>query len=115
MGMAHPNDKAFYVLRKTPHGVGGQVVLHVTDIFKAGYVCFDDTNRGHMIKGEIIEQNDRTFTFMDKNQDLWIFEIVTIELFCEEVYRYVCGGVEIMKFCNTTEDLWEYYRKEFPL
>ena len=115
MNTKQPNDKALYILRKSPHGNDGQVVLHVTDTFKKGYLCFDDTNRGHMIKGEIIRQDKKTFLFRDVNGDLWEFEIVSIELFKEEAYRYVYNGVSIAQLCNTTEDLWEYYRKEFPM
>lgn len=43
-----PNEKALYLIKTSPYG-GEQVVLHVTDKFKEGYLCFDDTDRGHMI------------------------------------------------------------------
>lgn len=112
--MQHPNDKALYIIRKSPHGEG-QVVLHVTDTFKEGHVCFDDTNRGHMIRGEMLEQKEEMFTFRDKYGDIWEFEIVTIEKFDEEIYQYVYNGESILEICNTTEDLWKYYRKTFPM
>ena len=110
-----PNDKALYVIRKSPYGDGGQLVLHVTDTFKEGYICFDDTNRGHMIKGEITEQDESAFTMIDKNGDAWIFEIVTIEMFREDIYQCAYNGKNIAKLCTTTNDLGEYFRKEFPI
>lgn len=112
--MKHPNDKAVYVIRRSPYGEG-QVVLHVTDTFRAGYLCYDDTNRGHMLRGEIIASDDDTFTFLRDDGDEWMFEIVTIEKFNQEVHHYVYNGKAISELCNSTEDLWEYYRKEFPL
>lgn len=112
--MKHPNNKALYVTRKSPYGEG-QVVLHVTDTFKEGYLCFDDTNRGHMLKGEIIASDDDSFTFFRQPNEEWVFEIVTIEKFKENVYRCVYNGKEIAEVCDTTEDLWEHFRQLFPL
>lgn len=112
--MKHPNNKALYIKKESPYG-GGQIVLHVTDTFKEGYVCFDDTSRGHMIQGEIVEEDDETFTFVDKHGEKWVFEIVTLEKFKDYVYRCAYNGNEIAKLCNTTEELWDYFRKQFPL
>jgi len=112
--MKHPNDKALYIKTESPHG-SGQIVLHVTDTFKEGYVCFDDTNRGHMIQGKIVAEDDETFTFIDKHDEKWVFEIVTIEKFKGGMHRHVFNGEEIAKECDTTEELWEYFRKLFPL
>ena len=112
--MKHPNEKALYIIRKSPHD-DGQVVLHVTDTFKEGYVCFYDTNRGHMIKGIITFQEDKTFTIRDKHNEEWIFEIVTIDMYKENIYRYVFEGKSILETCHTTEELWEYFRKLFPI
>lgn len=109
-----PNNKALYIIRKSPYG-DRILALHVTDTFREGYICFDDTNRGHMIKGKITEKDETTFTMIDRNEDIWIFEMVTIEMFQEEAYQYVYNGKNIAKLCATTDDLWEYYRKEFPM
>ena len=111
--MKHPNDKAIYVIRKSPYGEG-QVVLEVTDLFREGYLCFFDTNRGHMFQGEIISNEDETFTFRDKHDEEWVFEIVTIEKFKDNVYRCVCDGKHISECCNTTEELWGYFGELFP-
>lgn len=110
-----PNPQALYVMRKSPYGDGKQLVLHVTDSFEEGYICFDDTNRGHMIEAKNVETKERSFSFIDTQDRLWEFEEVTIEEFENSLYQYVWNGQEIAKLCATTEDLWEYYRKEFPI
>lgn len=58
-----PNKDAVYILEKSPYGNGEQIVLYVTDEFRRGYICFDDTNRGHMIKGNIIDIGIDFFLF----------------------------------------------------
>lgn len=113
--MKQPNNQALYLLKRSPYGNGGQLVLHVTDKFKEGYVCFDDTNRGHKVEGQIVETKTNSFIFNDNNSREWEFEEVTIEMFREGLFRFACNGEEIAELCKTTEDLWEYYRKQFPL
>lgn len=108
-----PDEKALYRIKTSPYG-GEQVVLHVTDKFKKGYLCFDDTDRGHMIQGEITECGENLFSFVDVNKNLWEFEEVTIEMFRERVYRFVVNGEEIAEKCKTTEELWEYYERCYP-
>lgn len=108
--MKHPNDKAIYVVRESPYGKG-QIVMEVTDSFREGYLCFFDTNRGHMFEGKIISNEEETFTFRHKNGEKWVFEIVTIEKFKESVHRCVSGGKNILEQCNTTEELWGYFEK----
>ena len=110
-----PNKEALYVMRQSPYGSGKQLILHVTDDFKEGYICFDDTNRGHMIEAKNVETKEHSFSFVDTQDRLWEFEEVTIEEFANNLCQYVGNGQEIAKFCATTEDLWEYYRKEFPI
>ena len=110
-----PNKDAVYLLEKSPYGNGEQIVLYVTDEFRKGYICFDDTNRGHMIKGKIVEVGADFFTFIDLDEMEWKFKEVSIVSFKEGLYRFVCGGEEISRRCNTTEELWEYFRMQFPI
>lgn len=110
-----PNKEAVYLLEKSPYGNGEQIVLHVTDEFKKGYICFDDTNRGHMIRGNIVEKCEDSFSFLDENEMEWKFKEVSIENFKSGLYSLIIGGNEISKLCNTTEALWEYFRNEFPM
>ncbi|MBR6537377.1 MAG: hypothetical protein IKT67_09275 [Lachnospiraceae bacterium] len=98
-----PNEKALYLIKTSPYG-GAQVVLHVTDKFKEGYLCFDDTDRGHMIQGEIKEYGETAFPFVDIKKNLWEFEEVMIDMFRERVYRFVANGEEIAESCNTTDE-----------
>ena len=110
-----PNKNALYEIKKSPYGDGKQVVLHVTDMFRNGYLCFDDTNRGHSIQGTIISVRENGFSFVDLKNCEWEFEEVTIEYFRTDLYKYVLNGDNIAKSCSSTEDLWNYYRKEYPI
>ena len=102
-------------MKESPYGNDKQLALHVTDDFREGYICFDDTNRGHMIEVEIIETREHSFSFADKQGRLWKFEEVTIEEFKSNLYKYVENGQMIANICGTTEELWEYYRDTFSV
>lgn len=112
---SQPNENALYVVKKSPYGNVEQLVLHVTDKFREGYLCFDDTNRGHMLQGEITAWNEQAFSFADKEKRLWEFEEVTIEEFKSKLCLLVSNGDEIAKKCATTKDLWKYYNELFPV
>lgn len=110
-----PNEKALYVIDKGPYASGYQLCLHVTTTFREGYLCFDDTNRGHMFKGEITKEYKNAFEFTDERGNLWVFREVTIQEFRHKLHNAAYNGEAIAKLCTTTEDLWEYYRKAFPI
>ncbi len=115
METKQPNKDAVYLLEKSPYGNGEQIVLYVTDEFREGYICFDDTNRGHMIRGKIVEKGADSFTFFDENKNEWKFREISIESFKAGVYSLVYGGEEISRRCDTTEALWKYFRRQFPM
>lgn len=109
-----PNIKALYIIDKGPHG-SDQLCLHLTLTHKNGYLCFHDTDRGHMLKGEIVEEFENGFKFIDRNDREWQFREVTIQEFRHKIQRNVYNGEHIANLCTTTADLWEYYRKAFPV
>ena len=109
-----PNEKALYIIDEFPYGKD-VLCLHVTDTFENGYLCFDDTERGHMIQGIIREKHLNGFEFEDRSGNVWIFREVTIQEFRHHISKTVYNGEAIAKLCTTTEDLWEYYRKKFPI
>lgn len=108
-----PNEKALYIIDKSPYG-RNQLCLYVTDTFRDGYLCFDGLDRGHMISGFIKEKYENGFEFEDKEGRPWTFREVTIQEYRHHIYKHVYNGAAIAKLCTTTEDLWEYYRKEYP-
>lgn len=112
--MRHPNPKALYIVDKGPYGED-QLCLHVTDKFREGYLCFDDTDRGHMIRGTIKKRYNNGFLFEDLAERQWIFREVTIQEYRHQISKHVTNGKAIAKLCTTTEDLWEYYRRTFPI
>ena len=76
---------------------------------------FDDSNRGHEIPGKVTAEDENGFAFMSagyKPGD-WRFDLLTIEKFRRKVFKIVEGGGVIAANIKTTEDLHEWYRKEF--
>lgn len=115
-----PNLSALYVILKSPHtrgNHGSQLALHVQLREDNGrdILCFYDTDRGHMKPGDMVEIRDNGFTFVDHNGGTWEFREVTIQEFRHRLAKHVGNGEEIAKTIKTTEDLWEWYRKTFPI
>ncbi len=113
-----PNLKALYVIFRSPHrpeGNGTQLALHVQIWKNPERLCFYDTNRGHMIEGNMDEVYDHSFTFKDRHGEIWELREVTMEEFRDRLARHVGNGEEIAKALETTENLWEWYRKTFPI
>ena len=109
-----PNKNALYVIKEFPYGKN-QLVLHVRNDFQEGYLCFYDTERGHMIEGKLEQCVADGFSFIDKRERKWEFKEVSIDEFRENLCDKIVNGKEIADLCRSTEELWQYYRKEFPI
>ena len=117
-----PNEKALYCIIKSPStkkAFGTQLALHVQlwegENGEPDTLCFYDTDRGHMIPGELKEIQDNAFTFEASRGGTWKLREVTIQEFRHRLAKTVINGVEIAKTIKSTEDLWEWYRKKFPI
>ena len=81
---------------------------------KDGRLCFFDTDRGHMIPGEVVKDGEDAFTFRSTGFEPgeWEFKALTIE----DVRRgvvWIENGDVIARTIRTTDDLQEWYRKTF--
>lgn len=85
-------------------------------------LAFSDTGRGHMIVGKMTEDKDGTITlvrtFRDEDgkptsEDTFIFKLCTLDDYRRTYYKLAGGGKEIAETCTSTEDLWEYYYRNF--
>ena len=117
-----PNDKALYVVVRSPHTgnrMGTQLALHVQLWVETGEqpetLCFYDTSRGHMIPGKVIGVEDHSIRFQDKNEQIWELREVTIQEFRHRLAKTVANGEAIAQTIKTTAELWEWYRKKFPI
>ena len=119
-----PNDKALYVILKspiTPKGEGVQLALHVqlqpaTREGSKECLCFYDTERGHMINGAMEKTEEHSFTFRDSWRDeAWEFREVTIQEYRHRLAEHVASGKAIAAALKTTENLWEWYRQNYPI
>ncbi len=72
-------------------------------------------DREHMIKGEVLREMEDGFTFRSDGYDPgeWTFKELTILDFKRKYFKIIVGGEEIAHTIKTTEDLHEWYRKEF--
>lgn len=117
-----PNNKALYVILKSPitgERQGTQLALHVQILAKTNEhpetLCFYDTNRGHMIEGKVVGVEDHAIRFQDTKERIWELREVTIQEFRHRLAKHVGNGDAIAQTIKTTEDLWEWYRKKFPI
>lgn len=81
---------------------------------KNGQLRYFDTNRGHMIAGEVIKDGEDTFTFRSDGFEPgdWKFKALTIEDVRRGVVMIENGDI-IAQTIRTTDDLQEWYRKTF--
>ena len=120
--MKHPNKEALYVILRSPNHKGSdgkQLVLHVQiwpgDESCKETLCFYDTNRGHMIRGERITETENSFVFLDYSNEEWEMQEVTLEAFRNNLAHFVVGGKDIAQQVKSTEELWLWYRENFAI
>lgn len=72
-------------------------------------------DRGHTVPGEVLQEIENGFTFRSDgyNPGEWTFKELTMKDFKRKYFKLVVGGEEIALTIKTTEDLREWYRKEF--
>lgn len=109
------NRRAVYVFRlpdeKEFTGVALDVHMH------NGNLRFFDTNRGHKIEGKVTAETEDGFTFTSTGAmpGEWRFKVLTIEEFKRKHYKLVEGGEALATKIKTTDDLHEWYRREFKI
>lgn len=114
-----PNTKALYRIKEQPtYGRTNQLALHIQII--DDYLCFYDTIRGHMLHGELVDTYENGFVFNviqpgAATEGKWTFEEVTLTYFKLYMAKKIANGPTIANAMRNTEDLWEWYRKSFPI
>lgn len=116
-----PNPKALYVISKT-HARGlqpaAEIAMYVQiwpdSLGQKHSLFYYDTDRGHAIPGEITGIGDTSIRFRDKDGVIWDLDEVTIDEYRNNLAEHLDNGQEIAKSCKTTEQLWAWYRKEYP-
>ncbi len=80
-----------------------------------GNLRYFDTNRGHEIPGKITGETEKGFAFISEGYmpGEWQFKVLTIEEFKRKYYKLVEGGQTLAAKLKTTEDLHQWYRREF--
>lgn len=88
---------------------------HIRSENERNYLCYYDSLRGHMIEGQVLTDSDTGFTFRSDgfSKGVWHFDTLTIEDFRDWVYKHIENGRILAEKFATTEELNEWYRKEF--
>ena len=76
---------------------------------------FFDTIRGHEIPGEVMAEEENGFTFISTGYrpGEWRFDVLTVEEFRRDRYKLVEGGQALAAIIKSTDDLHQWYRREF--
>lgn len=102
--------------RKDFHGIACRCHMHQRDGEAWRELWFlEPPERGHMIRGEVIDDTEGGFAFRSDVYvpGRWTFKVLTIDDFRRKYQNLVIGGEAIAKAIKTTEDLHEWYRKNF--
>lgn len=80
-------------------------------------ICYlTPPERGHMIEGKLGKETKRGFTFKpDGRKGEWEFIEVTYENFRSDYHRLVEGSDEILAAVSTTQELQDWFHREFPM
>lgn len=109
------NQRAVYIFKpaggKDFTGIAMDMHMH------KGGLRFFDTNRGHEIPGKITEETEKGFSFTSTGYapGEWIFKMLTIQEFKRKYFKLVEGGQVMAAKLKTTDDLHQWYRREFKI
>jgi hypothetical protein len=103
----------FYTLPGDTACAGPALDAHLHD----GALRFFDTIRGHEIPGTVTEEDENGFVFTSTGYmpGKWRFDLLTVEEFRRDHYRMIEGGKDLAARIGTTDDLHQWYRKEFKV
>lgn len=78
---------------------------------------FFDTNRGHEIPGKVTLEDENGFTFTSTGAmpGEWQFKVLTIQEFKRKYYKLTESGETLAAKIKTTDDLHQWYRREFKI
>jgi hypothetical protein len=98
-----PNEEDFQNLAMDVH------------IHKGNLRFLSPPDRGHEIEGKLGTETKDGFTWISDHTFAgeWHFKICTIDDFRDKYYKFIYDGATIAKIIQTTEDLHEWYRKNF--
>lgn len=111
------NRKAVYIIRIPQKGETDMISIGVdVHIYRGNLYYASGPGRGHEIKGEFGKYIDGGFTWISKgfSPGEWIIKELTIEAFKRKYFKCLMDkrlAETMAATLQTTEDLWEYYRK----
>ena len=111
-----PNDRALYVIKKSPLNNDTQLALHVQ--LWAGIpeiLRFHDTIQEYKIPGRVAKIEDDAIHFKDTDGATWTLQEVTIEEYRLRLAKHVEYGEILANSIKSTEKLWQWYRNQYPL
>lgn len=93
--------------------IGGSEKSIAIDVqeFSPGVLAFHDTCRGHTVEGKITS-DDAGNIRVESDNGVWEFTPCTLDMFRRKYKKMVAHGDDIAEVCETTDDLWEWYRRK---
>jgi hypothetical protein len=73
-------------------------------------VCFFDTNRGRMFRGEVVTEDEHGFSFQTEYGDIITFREATVEEFDKDWRREIEGSIPRFE---SNEELRRWYYRQF--
>ena len=104
--------EALYVHTNPIIGGNDKYIAVAVQEFRPGVLAFFSTERGHTIEGKITSDNEGNVRVVDKH-GIWEFTPCTLDMFRRKYKNDVINGDDIAEVCETTDDLWEWYRRHF--
>ncbi len=105
--------RAIYVLKMTDDNDFSSIAMDVH--MHEDHLRFFDTDKGHLVIGEVIYEDEQGFNFISQGEapGVWEFKILTIKYFKKKFYKKVTDGKYIAKTLHTTDDLHYWYRRSY--
>lgn len=109
-------DKIYAISRNGQPTI--EIVMYTDPAFRnfKGICYMTIGERGHMIEGHLEEKTRTGFIFIPDRAagSVWEFIEVTYDNFKNEYHKIVIGGEKILDEVLNTDELTEWYHREFP-
>ena len=114
----YADPEKIYTVRMAGDAEANMVAMDVDDSGETiDGICFlTPPDHGHAISGRMGKQTENGFTFLSKGyaKGEWEFAELTYDVLKAGFYKHLYGGEHLLELVHSTEEIREYYHKNFP-